>query len=284
MRSFSDIAAELAFAQVWQVTLVILGAGLSTRLGCRRRPHLAHLIWLVVLVKCLTPPLWSSPTGVFSWTMPRIAAAAHVASAAAPSTTTSLGSLAAPANDLLVDGRAKDAATAAPRTTERPWPASPIRARQPVSSWTAGRVARLLWMGWAVGALAYAGFALLMIIGTWRTIRASQVPCDETLAALLQTLAERLRVRSKSRLVLLSEPLGPMTFGWIRPTIIVPQALVAGRSAGDLEPLLAHELVHIRRGDAAVGLMQVAAPMCLVVPSAGVVGRPPDGPRTRAVL
>ena len=41
---------------------------LLVKLLGRRRPHLAYILWMVVLVKGLTPPLWSSPTSVFSWT------------------------------------------------------------------------------------------------------------------------------------------------------------------------------------------------------------------------
>src|SRR5271169_5561970 len=70
--------ADLAWTQFWQVTAVAAGVGLITRLCCRERPHLAHVLWLVVLVKCLTPPLWSSPTSVFSW-------AAHDMTGAMPS-------------------------------------------------------------------------------------------------------------------------------------------------------------------------------------------------------
>ncbi len=59
--------------------------------------------------------------------------------------------------------------------------------------------------------------------------------------------------------MLVNEPLGPMTFGWIRPAVIVPQQLIAGRPPAAIEPLFAHELVHVRRGDALVGLLQLAA-------------------------
>jgi hypothetical protein len=58
---------DLAWTQFWQVTTVAAGIGLFIRLCCRQRSHLAHVLWLIVLVKCLTPPLWSSPTSVFSW-------------------------------------------------------------------------------------------------------------------------------------------------------------------------------------------------------------------------
>jgi beta-lactamase regulating signal transducer with metallopeptidase domain len=61
--------AELAWIQFWQISVVALVAGGLAAIACRRRPHLAYLLWLVVLAKCLTPPLWSSPTGLLSWAL-----------------------------------------------------------------------------------------------------------------------------------------------------------------------------------------------------------------------
>ena len=62
----SDLAG-LAWSQIWQVTALAAVVGIVTRLCCRRRPHLAYVLWMLVVLKCLTPPLWSSPTGCFSW-------------------------------------------------------------------------------------------------------------------------------------------------------------------------------------------------------------------------
>lgn len=258
-----DAIDQLVLAQLAQVTVVIAGAGLIARLGCGRRPHLAYVLWLVVLAKCLTPPLWSSPTSLFSCATPPVVVPADSASAAStPTMPPTVRPFSAPADQEIASGskNLRVAPTAEMMSTASPhmvpqW-------REPVSPLTGRRVARWLWIGWAAGAAVYAGFALLLTIGCWRTIRRSQVPRDESLVALLETLAQRLRVRRKTRLVLVSEPLGPMTFGWLRPAIIVPQALTTGRSAVDLEPLLAHELVHVRRGDAFVGLLQLAA-QCL---------------------
>lgn len=58
---------QLAIAQLWQVTAVILIVAALVRLFARQRPYLAHALWLVVLLKCITPPLLSSPSGVFCW-------------------------------------------------------------------------------------------------------------------------------------------------------------------------------------------------------------------------
>ena len=66
-----DAFAAAAWNQFWQVTALIVIVGALTSLFCRQRPHLAYVLWLLVFLKCLTPPLWSSPTGLFSWAQAR---------------------------------------------------------------------------------------------------------------------------------------------------------------------------------------------------------------------
>ncbi len=263
-KSFTDVFGELAFAQLWQVTLVIAAAAIVTRLICARRAHLAHLVWLVVLIKCLTPPLWSSPTGVFSWAMHRSTVDAKSVARIETSRATAGGE---PAGILLDPSLAQ--ATIPPAAFRRAANASPstgtaaaLEQRPMESPPIAKKIVGLLLSVWAAGAAAYAGFALFVAVVSWRAVRRSRCPDDESATALLEILALRLDVRRTTRLVLVNEPLGPMTFGWIRPAIIVPQSLIVGRSPQDVEPLLAHELIHVRRGDALIGLLQLAA-QCL---------------------
>ena len=64
--------ARLAWSQLWQVTVLAAMVGVAVRIGCRRRPHLAYVLWMLVVLKCLAPPLWSSPAGFFSWAQFRV--------------------------------------------------------------------------------------------------------------------------------------------------------------------------------------------------------------------
>ena len=251
---------ELAWTQLWQVTAVTVAVGLFTCLCCRHRPHLAHVLWLVVLLKCLTPPLFSSPTSVFSWAARE--SAARVESADIPRQFS------------LVDIEVNRPHSAIPHALSdgRHVPASAelrvarAAASDPpptVSSNAGAGLARIpirsaLAISWLIGASAFAGHAMLTILLFWRTIRTSRTPVDERLASLALDLSSRLGIRRSVRLWVTAEPLGPLTFGWIRPTIVIPQALAAHHNNGELEPLLAHELVHVRRGDALVGLLQLA--------------------------
>jgi beta-lactamase regulating signal transducer with metallopeptidase domain/predicted esterase len=124
-----------------------------------------------------------------------------------------------------------------------------------LSAWALG-------IAWLFGGSAHAAYTLLASYHCWRRIRTTLVPAEQRLETMAVDVARRLRIRRSVRLWVTRAPLGPLTFGCLRPTIVVPQALAAHRSTDDLEPLLAHELVHVRRGDALVGLLQ-AAVQCL---------------------
>lgn len=59
--------SNLAFTQFGQVTLLIVLVGLAHRLLADRAPGLTLWLWMLVIVKAVTPPIFSSPLGLFSW-------------------------------------------------------------------------------------------------------------------------------------------------------------------------------------------------------------------------
>lgn len=73
----------------------------------------------------------------------------------------------------------------------------------------------------------------------------TQPPAE--VAAVFQSLAKGLRV-GRSRLLVLSGVASPATFGWIRPTILLPDVCLQ-QDRSDIEDILRHELHHVRRLD-----------------------------------
>jgi beta-lactamase regulating signal transducer with metallopeptidase domain len=67
------------------------------------------------------------------------------------------------------------------------------------------------------------------------------------IAQRFQALAGGLGV-GRSRLLILSGATSPATFGWIRPTVLLP-ALCLEQDCSELEDILRHELHHVRRRD-----------------------------------
>jgi beta-lactamase regulating signal transducer with metallopeptidase domain len=74
-----------------------------------------------------------------------------------------------------------------------------------------------------------------------------------------ERIASRLRVDAAFRVVESTLVDAPAVVGWIRPVILLPVAVLANLTPGQIEALLAHELAHIRRRDYAVNLCQTAA-------------------------
>jgi beta-lactamase regulating signal transducer with metallopeptidase domain len=255
MTPLSAQIGHLAWVQLWQVTLVAAGVGLATRLFCRRRPYLAYVLWMLVLVKSLTPPLWASPTSLFSWASAFAPVTVLEEMAGAPSVEdemarsygprgggSSTGELVAGAGSAGIaeaHGTARKSASAAAGTVP--------------SSFT---VTSALGLVWLCGAAMSALCILISAAGLRREILKSQAPVDASLTALVERIRQRLRVRRRVRLIVVREPIGPLAFGWLRPTIVLPGRLVSSHSREELEPLVAHELVHVRRNDALVALGQ----------------------------
>ena len=188
--STNDLTA-LAQSQIVQVTLVALLVATVVRLFCRRRPHLAYGLWMLVVVKCLTPPVWSSQAGVFSRAEPRMAQAAmmkwergfldrFVRSSLAERPAAKVG-VADPVDDLAV-------ATTAPAIS----------------------VAAVLGVVWIGGVVVLGGVVLRKWLSVWRTVRRA-APVENEAMTAAAALARRLGVRRKVQVRTTDEPLSMAT-------------------------------------------------------------------------
>ena len=245
----SDLSA-LLLAQAWQLAALIGGVLLATRWLGRNRPHLAHALWLVVLLKCITPPLWSSPSGVFCWLQPRQVAAVPYTPAPPPQWL-----LAERVPELPPDELREVVVALTP--VPRDLPVSVLRtAEEPATEWNWPQWLVTIWLGGASLSLAIALVRWRLFL--WRLRRFPRREGPE-LAEFVARLARRLRVGRRVRLLVTESRIGPAVIGLVRPTILLPAAIVAGKSPADLEPILAHELLHVRRGDLWLAAAQVLA-------------------------
>jgi uncharacterized protein (TIGR03067 family) len=237
-----DAVARLAWAQLWQVTVAIGAVAVFVRIVGKRRPHLTYGLWMLVVLKCLTPPLWSSPTGVFSWLQPRVVV--NRADIRVPSTAETPS---------LAKSEVRQPARRVHRVTDdQPKSLSP---RGPSTL----RPATVLLGLWIAGMAVCAGVAAMIQRTCSRALHASGLAVEAGLAEAVANLARRLGLRRRVRVLVTTRPLGPAVFGVIRPTLVLPAPLLSALSSEQLEPILTHELIHIRRGDIAAGYLQVIA-------------------------
>ena len=68
----SDHLLALITTHVWQITALAIVVAVVVKLAAKNRPHLAHALWVLVLIKCVTPPLWGHSLGVFSQLQARL--------------------------------------------------------------------------------------------------------------------------------------------------------------------------------------------------------------------
>ncbi len=233
-----------AWTQLWQVTLLVMAIGLIARFACQRRPHLAHLLWILVFIKCLTPPVWSSPTGVFGWLQ---------------SSNTPVSIKAMPVADI-VDPPEFATATFPTLEPQQTKSAELIQSTPLMTSPSASvSVPLVIATVWLTGAFLLGAFLFVKWLRFRRLLSQSAVPADSALAAMAGGWARKLGLRRPVRLLVLRDPVGPASIGLLAPAVLMPQAIVQDKSPSEIEPILVHELVHIRRGDHFIGLIQLLA-------------------------
>lgn len=249
--------ARIAFSQAWQVTALIVVVLIATRLLAKNRPHLAYALWLVVLVKCVTPPFVSSPSGAFSWIERAVAYEATATWEVEPvSDESRIG----------IDFDFAEIPDAAPGDVELhmqayEFPIDAVDIERPADSTDEG-TSSLLFVCiciWAVGAaLALLVNGLRWLNCLWKLRRTESIDAPE-LQTLLVKLARELKVRRRVRLLVTTSRIGPAVIGLLRPLIVLPEVVVSRKRPEDLEAILAHELIHVRRGDLWLGMLQVCA-------------------------
>lgn len=265
----SDLA-HLAWAQTWQLTALIVVTAVVTRLAGKRQPHLAHILWLVVLAKSLTPPVIASAGGVFSWLQPASdSTSARVEQREALLSRAQAHQGAAPTadDDAAFEARTDDIALEATLLSRDDFAGAPV-ARMgalatipntgPTAPWLLDVVG---WCGcgWIAGSVSLFVLAFTRWGVSLRTIRTASVVARPDLDSLVAELSRRLRLGKPVRLVVTESRLGPAVVGFLHPVILLPLAVVRGKSARELEAILAHELIHVRRGDLWIGLVQLVS-------------------------
>ena len=107
----------------------------------------------------------------------------------------------------------------------------------------------------------FAGFTALTLrtaLGVWalHRIRIRLVPVPEEWVERARSIAKRFGVEARWTLRTSTLIREPMTFGWVRPVIVVPLSFFSSQPREIIDAVLAHELAHIRRYDLWINAIQ----------------------------
>ncbi len=249
-------------SHVVQVTLLVGLVWGVTKLVAKERPHLAHSLWILVLLKCLSPPTWGSPTSIFSWLSTSIASiqrSTFESELPRPNRMSQAVSQADSASYKIRVGRGDQEAY------EDGTKLNPPNYLESLMSQRIHAIGVCRWLTSIVLATIAAGF-VFGLTRTWirllrflRSAYASGYREDAPINEKVRQLCKQLGVRRCVPVRIIRNEIGPVVVGLIKPTILLPELIVRGKSTRQLEPLLAHELIHIRRGDLWWALLQTIA-------------------------
>ncbi len=238
-----DIVISTLIGNTWIAIVLALMAVVA---GWLRRPALAHAIWVIVLVKLITP-------SVIHVSLPQ---------SAKPPFGSDFGEL----SRAKPQGRRQ--AVVAPMGMTDIEEVLPAETNGIPSSRIATKSSRLkellpstLEAIWLVGSLACAGVAVYRIARFRRLLKISEPP-PAHLSAQVAEIAERIRVRVPGIRVMPGAM--PMLYGFSRSALLIlPQSMVRHLNAPQRETIIAHELAHLRRGDPWVRLLETLVTIML---------------------
>jgi len=261
------------FAETTLVAGVLAGAAaLCGRLGTISSTA-RHVLWLVVLIKLIMPPVihspWALPAPLAFWpesenglaTVP-VAVLRTVLPAPTLSTSEVISS---PVQESSPVAASDALAGSVQETARQPDRASVTEPSVGGSRWRSylGRLSGslsirgLLLSLWGLGTVVLALLQSSRIVAFRRRLH-DAVPAPAWLVQETEQLGERLQVRVPEILVV--PGLGtPMLWCLGRPKLLLPGQLIKSIEVDRWRGILAHELAHIRRGDQWVGRLELAA-------------------------
>ena len=189
-----------------------------------RVPAVAHLLWVLVLVKLVTPPLWHVPV------VPGAATAVD------------------PVVTMEMSIEAESAAVFAPDAL-----ASDFTAASPVShasTPTGVLITRVLIGVWLVGSFVVFAGSFARITRFRRLLQVASKDASPRVQSIADEVVQRFGVRRAPRIDVTPGTISPLVcwFGG-RVRIVLPAGLVDAMDDDALRWVLAHEMAHVRRRD-----------------------------------
>ncbi|MFC1781714.1 M56 family metallopeptidase [Planctomycetota bacterium] len=239
METYINQVASYLLAQSWQIALLAVIVGLISLALRSRSAHIRYLLWLIVLAKCLIPPIHSVPVAV----LPERSLTTNLAQ---------LELLQKPTDNSIVINTSESVIVDEPMIIEDAVEANQVKSAVPnardiiVLVWLAGVVLFLIWIG--SRAVRYT---------LWLHRRRTPLPPVEHQS--FQELFSRFKLKRSPNIWLTKDIAQPFVWGLLRGSVYLPADFFDSDGRGHNRTILGHELSHIARFDAFINILQVAA-------------------------
>jgi beta-lactamase regulating signal transducer with metallopeptidase domain len=215
----------------------------SVGMFARGRPALRHGLWLLVLLKLVTPPLWTVPVAWVGEPAARAPETLPVAPLPVPEAVGVESEAMVEPGPWLEDGpepSAVSSAETAPAVVPPP-PATPAEWSWPWRWWVLAV--------WGGGSLVTFGVAAVRIARFRRILKLTE-PAPAALQQQVEALAGQLGLAQVPTIGVVPGTVSPLVWALgCRPCLIVPRGLWDRLDEPQRATLLAHELAHLKRRD-----------------------------------
>jgi beta-lactamase regulating signal transducer with metallopeptidase domain/polyhydroxyalkanoate synthesis regulator phasin len=223
--------SNACFSLALAIVAVVVGA-------TTKRPHLAHMLWLLVFVKLATPPIMPIPVVTIPAQL-ETTAAINNHSRSGPPVASSHEADVSHAGLVVAHNREPDVAQQ---------PDASLSARIGSVVFTHGKT----WLPpiWLLGSVVVFAWSLVRVFRFGRLLAAESEVAPQPLQVVAVKIARRLGLKTIPTVCTTSARLSPMvwwTGGKVR--IVIPAALLDQMDATEWQWILAHELAHVRRRD-----------------------------------
>jgi beta-lactamase regulating signal transducer with metallopeptidase domain len=222
----------------WKGTLLALAVGLVLILLNRHlSPAWRHGLWLLVLLRFMVPDV-----GNFSFSLDGLAdvpALLEPAPAAVPEEASRVEAPAEMLSISAVESPVEMTSVVSPAMQ----PSAPV-AVAPV--WSLRQKLSFLWL---CGVAAVFSVMVVLHLQLQRRIRKDASEAFLEVSAILDEACRLAQVRHTPRLLVTDAVRAPSLFGVLRPVILLPKQVAAGKDAAALKLILLHELAHLKRRD-----------------------------------
>jgi beta-lactamase regulating signal transducer with metallopeptidase domain len=192
-----------------------------------RWPMIAHLLWVLVLVKLITPPIIQIPI----WDVTVVQ---------------SSGVLGLDMRDETVGANERPTDSAG-RRSQAAADAVSVGTASPARFWS---WSNCMLLAWGVGSAVVFAWSAGRIVRFHRLLRTAAIGAPEHVQHSAARLARRIGLQSVPMMLTTTAHLSPMVW-WMggRPRVVLPRDLLHRVDAQQLDWIVAHELAHVKRRD-----------------------------------
>jgi len=236
METYFTQITNYLLTQSWQIAILVAVIAAATVALKNRSAHVRYLLWLIVLAKCLVPPLLTVPLAV----LPEEQLSEPIPTSPPPALAMEFDGEDVPVAEV----------PASPRSFGVVAPAAPERA---------ARFTLRQWLGlaWAAGVAVFLLFATIKALRTNHWLRQERKPLSTEVQGAIEGLFSGLGVKTFPKVWLVEGVGQPFVWGLLRGGIYLPIDFVKIDDAEHRRGVLGHELSHVLRFDAAVNLVQI---------------------------